>query len=219
MTSRPRRLQPAARAVTIEWLRALADELEAPHADAVQALLVVAADPTGPATASGAAPSGGTGPSTSSPVERAAARPDPVSTRAQALLDDLHDIGDRARRCCFGLIEVAPNRAIAMCPYGHPLTSKSSRCTWTDPDTGASCGTRAETVRVCVDCGAEHGKSGVVIRPWKVRGGQAVDVCNTDWMFRYRNGGRPRVSVQRLARDAAELVAADGTYTEPEVVI
>lgn len=215
MTARPRRLTARRRLILADYLAALATELRADHADAVQDLLAVAADTCWPTSTTGGRGSGG---DPATPVERAGFRLDSTATSARWVLAWLDGLEADLRRGHALLAECAPGRPIAVCPYGHPLTAAGGRCTWTDPDSGLRCGARPATVRTCADCGdpegKQPGKARVTIRPWKLPNGTSIDLCNTDWMFRHRNSGRPRASVARLARDAAGLVADDGTYAE-----
>lgn len=218
MTARPRPLTTHRRLILAEFFAALATELQADHAEAVQALLAAAADTCWPSSTTGGR--GGTS-EPATPVERAGFRLDSAATSARWLLDWLNGLEADLRRGHALLMECAPGRPIAVCPWGHPLTAAGGRCTHTDPATGVRCGGRPATVRHCADCRRPEGRQPegdrITIRPWKLPNGTEIDLCNADWMFRYRHDGRPRASVARLLADAGDLVASDGTYSTPDL--
>ena len=190
MTARP--LTSDQRTITAIRLRAIADQLDADHAQAVQRNLAAAADPTPwPTTTSGAT---GTGGGTTSPVELATlATPAPTMARAARLLDDLHAIMGLAVTVDHGLAEWSPARTVAYCP--NPTCGRAiplgGRC--------PTCSTRQQAKPVCADCGTEEpGRDGFRFWP-SAQAPDKIQLCRADWMFRHRHEGRARVGVERLA--------------------
>lgn len=177
-------------------LRAIADELLADHAGAVQRNLAAAADPTPWPSSTGSAGSGQGG---GSPVELATlATPTPTEARAARLLAWLHQLVALAAHVDPGLLEWSPARTIARCPAcGDPLRP-DRRCT--------TCGAREGAKRLCADCLEPEDRHG--LRPWPPQGwtgyvdGAHRVLCVRDWMWRHRHEGRPRVGIQRLALGA-----------------
>lgn len=200
MTSRP--LNADQLHLTGTRLRAIADELLATHAGAVQRNLAAAADPTPWPTTTGGAGNGGGG----SPVELATlATPTPTEARAARLLDALHALMGLAITVDHGLAEWSPARTIARCPAcGDPLRP-DKRCT--------SCGAREGVKRACADCGEPEDRHG--LRPWPPEGwagytdGTQRVVCVRDWMWRHRHEGHARNGIERLALGAGLIAAGD----------
>lgn len=187
---------------TAAVLRALADQLDAPHAAKVQDLLAVEADPTWPTATSGAGHSGsGTGPS--SPVESAALSRAPDASRAATALLELHQVDQLARRALSALLDRHPGRSVKLCPdCGHPLDRRFARCQQIID--GVQCGARAGTERRCQTCDEVQpvGKS--------LRHGDC-DRCRKT----LERQKRPRFTPSTLARDAG-LLTPDGTYHSDE---
>lgn len=219
--SRPRGLNVDQRATTATRLRAIADQLDADHAAAVQANLEAWADPTPWPTSTG---QGGSSSSPGSPVEHAmglnrdddtptAALP-PMAAQAGRLLANLHHLARLAVEVDHGLAENSPKRTVAYCP--NPACGRAvapgSRCT--------ACSTRQEAKPTCADCGNEGDQGGM--RVWPPEGRQRpgdipVLVCIKDWMWRHRHEGRPRNGIERLALGDGLMTepAGDGLMTEP----
>lgn len=203
--TRPKGLGTDLRAITATRLRAIADQLTADHASAVEANLIAWADPTPwPSTVGQGGSSSGPG----SPVEHAADVYVPIHlTRSSRLLANLHQLAHLARDVDDGLAEVNPARTIAYCP--NPACGRAllpgARCT--------ACSTRQEAEPVCADCGNPFGSAGS--RPWPPEGRRrdsdaVVAVCVRDWMFRHRHDGRPRNGIERLALGAG-LIEQEAT--------
>ncbi len=171
-------------------LQAIATELLADHAPAVQRNLAAAADPTPWPTTTGGAGNGGG----SSPVELATlATPTPTEARAARLLDALHAIMGLAVTVDHGLAEWSPNRTVAYCP--NPTCGRAiplgGRC--------PTCSTRQQAKPTCHDCGTEEpGRDGFRFWP-SAQAPDKIQLCRADWMFRHRHEGRARVGVERLA--------------------
>lgn len=215
MTDRVSRLGSTRRLTVAEYLVAIAQHLRANHAGKVEDLLAAAADTCWPSSTMGGGPSGTAEPAT--PVERAAFNRDTFAAQARWTLAWLGALERDAARAHAILSACNPDRTRAYCPYGHPIANELSRCTWRDPETSLTCGTRANTARWCEDCREpETNVPGSKVTTYTTPWGDAVLVCAKDRRFRERNGGRPRASVARLLADAADLLAADGTYTEAE---
>lgn len=192
-------------------LQAIANELLADHAGAVQRNLAAAADPTPWPTSTGGA---GNGQGGGSPVEQAIGlnRPDdqpmiavpPITARAARLLDALHAIMGIAVTVDHGLHEWSPNRVIAVYPAcGHPINRAYTRCqAIVDGVQCAAGATTPKPERRCETCDK-------LMPP-----GKALDngECNTCAKYRRRKG-RARIATSRLAL-AQGLVTEEGTYVE-----
>lgn len=199
MTARP--LTSDQRTITAIRLRAIADQLDADHAQAVQRNLAAAADPTPwPTTTSGAT---GTGGGTTSPVELATlATPAPTMARAARLLAELHRLATLAIAVDHGLAEWSPVRTIARCPNpgcNEPLRP-DKRC--------PNCSQREGARQPCDDCGRNDADR---LLPWPPSNwtgwtdGEQYRVCMADYKWRRRHDGRPKLGAERLAlRDVKE---------------
>lgn len=198
--SRPRPLGADLRATTATRLRAIADQLDADHANAVEANLVAWADPTSWPSSTGGA---GSSSSPSSPVEHAIglARSDdaPIAStplgapEALRLIVALHQLAKLAKTVDDGLTSANPKRKIAYCP--NPKCGRAvlpgERCT--------VCSTREQAKPTCADCGTEDpGKQGWRYWP-NSTDPDRLQVCRADWMHRHRTGGIARVGIERLA--------------------
>ena len=123
-----RPLRPSQAATAAALLRALADELEAPHAPGVQQALRTATETGYPTTASGTpgTPSGG---SASSRPEALTITPDPAAADAARTLTQLWHVIDTAGTLYGALQAWRPDRRIRSCPRcNHPLPPGQARC-------------------------------------------------------------------------------------------
>lgn len=192
-------------ALTAARLHAIAAELTADHAPAVQRNLAAAADPTPwPATTSGAGTGGGTG----SPVEQATMAADSIQQhRAARLLAALHQLEQVAAIVDPGLAEWSPARTVAYCP--NPACGRAipigGRC--------PTCSTRQQAKPACADCGTDDpGRGGFRFWP-SAEAPDKLQLCRADWMFRHRHEGRARVGIERLQLAGNMIQAAgDGTH-------
>ncbi len=189
-------------------LRAIADELLADHAGAVQRNLAAAADPTplGSGWATNGASHG-----TSSPVlaavEARLARTGPgPDTKAATLLTQLHRLAQLAGPIDDGLQGWSPKRTIARCPdptCSEPL-QPGGRC--------PACSLRDGSKPTCDDCGREVDRT----RPWPPAtwfgwtDGETHEVCDRDYQWRKRHGGRPANGAGRLALTDTVIEEAAG---------
>ena len=194
--ARPRPFKADQRARLSARLRAIADQLDADHAQGLMDALAAAADPTPWPTTTGG---GGSSSGPSSPVERAVTATKRLDTqeRAANTLNDLHQLDMITARVDPGLEQWSSVRVIARCPNpgcNFPLRP-DKRC--------PECNTRAAAKLTCDDCGKPEDRRG--LRPWPTQGwtgytdGVARLVCITDWSWRHRHEGRARNGVERLA--------------------
>lgn len=213
-----RQIRPLTRAGDIDQARALLVALVAewgrPDAGATQRAMATAVDNRFSANASGAGGSGGGG--GGSPVEQALMGRDPIADFTAELLMRQRRMQSDAAFVLAGLQGWRQDRPTQLCPRCNmPMAQGFKRCQQIID--GVQCGARAGAVEVptCDDCRTEQPRSN--LRPFIEPGtGRRLTLCVSDWMWRHRHDGRARVSVARLARDAADLVAADGTYSTGE---
>lgn len=202
--ARPRPFKADQRARLSARLRAIADQLDADHAQGLMDALAAAADPTPWPTTTGG---GGSSSGPSSPVERAVTATKRTDTqgRAATTLADLHQLDMITARVDPSLEQWSSVRVIARChACGFPLRP-NKRC--------PECNTRAGATPCCDDCGKEQDRAG--LRPWPTRDwagytdGVARMVCLRDWMWRHRHDGLARNGVERLAIGAGVIGADD----------
>ena len=159
-------------------LRAIAEEVSSPHANAVQESLYADATSMGyPTRSSGSASTGGPGnqvdehgnpirPDT--PTEAAALNPDRWALRASADLNALTVVADKATDALRALQAHNPNRPTEICrACGYYLDRGETRCRRVDADTGRQCTGRPDTEQHCANsnCGAP-------LTPGKIRQGR-----------------------------------------------
>ncbi len=200
--NRPRGLNSDQRTTTATRLRAIADQLDADHAAAVQANLEAWADPTPWPAATGGT---GTGTSPTSPVEHAIGitrdtdtptLPLPLAApQAMRLIAALHQMARLAKTVDDGLSSANPKRKIAYCP--NPKCGRAvlpgERC--------PVCSTREQAKPTCDDCKREADK----LLPWPPStwagwtDGEQRRVCMADYKWRRRHDGRAKVSIEALA--------------------
>jgi hypothetical protein len=200
---RPRPLHSIDRASGAALLRALADEWDAAHAQSVQHLLTVEADPAWPATASGAGTGGSRPSEPGSPTERAALDHDRAATAALAVLLAQRRAIAAAEVALGGLRDRRPDRPRALCPRcDMPLDPNYQRCQQIID--GVQCGTRAGADRRCKTCDEpqQPGRS--------LRAGEC-DACRQH----RRRTGRARIATSRLALN--EGLIAEGEVWHGQV--
>lgn len=179
-------------------LQAIANELLADHAPAVQRNLAATADqaPLGSGWATNGASHGTSSPVLAAVEARLARTGTTPDMRAATLLVQLHRLAQLAAQVDPGLIEWSPKRTIARCPAptcGEPLPS-GGRC--------PKCSLRDGAKPPCDDCGRTDADK---LLPWPPANwtgwtdGEAYRVCMADYKWRRRHDGRPKLGAERLA--------------------